>query len=132
MGFAVNLHSIFNSELIRGGQKLSNRQTVFFTSVDPVNKEHKDPEENNLNAPRFAWYKQKYGRHIRNTVYSVDIKLGSKERIEVLSNKIERNHPLQYTPSLLYPEGSYEEIWRSHIRESICVTSTSSEDFLEK
>ena len=51
------------------------------------------------------------------------------ERIEVLSNKIERNHPLRYTPSLLYPESYYDGIWRNHIRESICVTSASSKDF---
>ena len=48
-----------NSGLIPGGQKLSKRQTVFFTSVDPMNKEHKDPDEIDLNAPRLAWYKQK-------------------------------------------------------------------------
>ena len=28
----------------------------------------------------------------------------SKERNSVLSNTIERNHPLRHTPSLLYPE----------------------------
>ena len=30
------------SGLIPGGQILSNRHTVFFTSMDPMNKEHKD------------------------------------------------------------------------------------------
>ena len=35
------------------------RQTVFFAAVNPVNKEHKDPYEIDLNAPRLAWYKQK-------------------------------------------------------------------------
>ena len=59
VGCAFNLHSIINSGLIPGGQILSKRQTVFFTAVDPMNKEHKDPEEINLNAPRLAWYKQK-------------------------------------------------------------------------
>ena len=39
---AINLHSIMNSGLIPGGQNLSKRQTVFFTSVDPMNKEHRD------------------------------------------------------------------------------------------
>ena len=34
-----------NSGLIPGGQNLSKRQTVFFTPVDPMNKEHKDPED---------------------------------------------------------------------------------------
>ena len=35
-GCAVNLHSIMNSGLIPGGHNLSKRQTVFFTSVDPI------------------------------------------------------------------------------------------------
>ena len=59
MGCAVNLHSFQNSGLILEGQILSKRQTVFFTSEDPLNKEHKDPDEIDLNAPRLAWYKQK-------------------------------------------------------------------------
>ena len=46
IGCAINLHSITNSGLIPGVQNLSKeRQTVFFTSVDPMNKEHKDPYE---------------------------------------------------------------------------------------
>ena len=44
IGRAVNLHSIVNSGLIPGGQNLGKeRQTVFFTAVNPMNKEHKDP-----------------------------------------------------------------------------------------
>ena len=35
---AINLHSIINSGLIPGGQNLSNRQMVLFTSVDPMDK----------------------------------------------------------------------------------------------
>ena len=35
IGCAINLHSITNSGLKPGGQNLSKRQTVFFTSVDP-------------------------------------------------------------------------------------------------
>ena len=34
--------------LIPGGHNLSERQTVFFTSVDPMNKEHKDPNNIDL------------------------------------------------------------------------------------
>ena len=55
-GCAVNLHSIMNSGLIPGGQILSKRQTVFFTSVDPMNKEYCDPNKIYLDAPRLAWY----------------------------------------------------------------------------
>ena len=54
IGCAINLRSIMNSGLTPGGQILSKRQTVFFTSVEPMNKEQKYPDEINLNAPRLA------------------------------------------------------------------------------
>ena len=38
VGCAFNLHSIINSGLIPGGQNSSNRQTVFFLPVDPMDK----------------------------------------------------------------------------------------------
>ena len=42
IGCAINLHSITNSGLIPGGQNLGKeRQIVFFTAVNPMNKEHK-------------------------------------------------------------------------------------------
>ena len=82
IGCAINLHSIMNSGLIPEGLNLSKRQTVFFTSVDPMNKEHKDPDEINLNAPRFAWYDQKVGKKHQNTEYWVDIKLAQKKRFK--------------------------------------------------
>ena len=34
------------------------------------------------------------------------------ERIEVLSNKIERNHPLRHSLSSLHPESCRDGIWR--------------------
>ena len=64
-----------NSRLIPGGQDLSKRQTVFFTSVDAMNKEHKDPDVIDLDAPRLAWYKQKTWKKQQDTVYWVDFNL---------------------------------------------------------
>ena len=55
----------------------------------------------------------------------------SEERIEVLSDTIERHHSSRNTPNLLYPESCLDRNWRSHTRKSICVTSTSSKYFLE-
>ena len=54
VGCAINLHSIINSGLIPGGQNLSNRQTVFFLPVDPMDKNLKDPDTIDLNAPRHC------------------------------------------------------------------------------
>ena len=83
VGCAINLHSIINSGLIPGGQNLSNRQTVFFTAVNPMNKDHRDPHELDKNhkdldtidlgAPRLAQYMHKAWKKHKNTVYWVDI-----------------------------------------------------------
>ena len=51
---AIILHSIINSGLIPGDQNLSNRQTAFFLPVDPMDKEHKDPDTIDLEAPSLA------------------------------------------------------------------------------
>ena len=80
IGCAINLHSITNSGLILGGQNLSKeRQTVFFTAVNLMNKEHKDLYDIDLNAPRLAWYKQKKWKRQQDTVYWVDIQLAQQK-----------------------------------------------------
>ena len=56
---AIDLHSIIDSGLIPWGQILSNRQTAFFLPVDPMDKEHKDLDTIDLNAPRPAQYMHK-------------------------------------------------------------------------
>ena len=76
------LHSIMNSGLIPGGQILSKRQTVFFLLVDPMNKEHKDPETVDLKAPRLARCLQIAWKKHPNTVYWVDIRLAQKKGLK--------------------------------------------------
>ena len=134
VGCAINLHSIINSGLILGGQNLSNRQTVFFLPMDPMDINHKDPDTIDLNEPRHAQYMHKAWKSMEET--SEHGMLGrhqscAEERIEVLSNTIERYHSSRNTPSLLCSESCSDGNWRSHIRESICVTSSSSKDLLE-
>ena len=80
IGCAISLHSITNSGLIPGGQISSReRQTVFFTSVDPMDKEYKVPYNLDLTKPRLAWYKQKTWKRHQDTVYWVDINLAQKK-----------------------------------------------------
>ena len=110
---------------------MSKRQTVFFLPVDPMDKEHKDPETIDLGAPRLARYiHEAWMKHQKHGVFG-RYQTCSKERIEVLSDAIERHHSLQKTPSALYPESCSDGNWRNHIRKSISITSTASEDFLE-
>ena len=119
VGCAVNIHSITNSGLMPGGQNLGNeRQTVLFTAVNPVDKAHKDPYKRDLTQPRLALHKQKTWKTPRYCVLCRKTAC-STERVEVLSNKIERNHPLRHTPSLLYPESCSDGNWRNHLRKSL-------------
>ena len=82
VGCAINLHSITNSELIPGGQILSNRQTVFFLLVDPMDKKHKDLDTVDLNEPRHAQYMHKAWKKHQITVYWVDINLALKKGLK--------------------------------------------------
>ena len=79
IGCAVSLHSITNSGLIAGGQISSREiQTVFFTAVNPMNKDHRDPQELDLTKPRLASNKQKWKRH-QDTVCWVDIQFAQRK-----------------------------------------------------
>ena len=82
VGCAINLHSIINSGLMPGGQNFSKRQTVFFLLVNPMNKEHKDPETVDLKAPRLAQYLQTAWKKHQNTVYWVDMRLAQKKGLK--------------------------------------------------
>ena len=119
VGCATNLHSIPNSGLISRGQNLSNRQTVFFLLVDPMNKNHKDPDVIDLSIPRRAQYlHEAWKRHQKHGVLGRH-QICPKDRKKVLSNAIERHHLLRYTPSLLYHQSCSDVNWRNHLRKSI-------------
>ena len=82
IGCAFNLHSIISSGLIPGGQSLSKRQTVFFLPIDPRDKEHKDPDEIDLNVPRHAQYLHNAWKRHSDAVYWVDINLAIKKGLQ--------------------------------------------------
>ena len=82
IGCGFNLHSIINSGLIPGGQKSSKRQTVFFLSVDPRDKSHKDPEKIDLNVPRRAQYLHNAWKRHQDAVYWVDIDLAIQKGLK--------------------------------------------------
>ena len=132
VGCATNLHSIINSGLIPGAQNLSKRQTVFFLPVNPMNKEQKDPKTVDLKAPRLAQNLQTAWKNHQSTVYWVDIRLAQKKGLKFYQTRSNAIILYNTPPSLLYPEGYQDGNWRNQKRKSIWVTSTASEDFLEK
>ena len=75
VGCAFNLHYIISSGLIPGGQSFSKRQTVFFLHVDPMDKNHKDPDVIDLSVPRCAQYLHEAWKRHQDAVYWVDINL---------------------------------------------------------
>ena len=88
IGCAVSLNSITYSGLIAGGQNSSReRQTVFFTAVNPMKKDHKDPQKLDLTKTTSCIVQAKvekapgYGVLGRYSACST-------ERIVVLSNKM--------------------------------------------
>ena len=82
VGCAFNLHSIINSGLIPGGQSLSKRQTVFFLPVDPMDKNHKDPDVIDLSSPRHAQYLHKAWKRHQDAENWVDINLAMKKGLK--------------------------------------------------
>ena len=52
---------------------------MFFTAVNPMNVEHRDPHELDLTKPRLASYKQKKCKRHQDTVYWVDIQLTQRK-----------------------------------------------------
>ena len=114
-----------------GRSKFEQKTNSMFLPVDPVDKEHKDPNVINLEAPRLARYMHTAWKKHQNTVYWVDIKLAQKKGLkfyQTRSNAI----ILQYTPSILYPESCSGGNWRNQKRKRKRITSTACEDFLEK
>ena len=52
-----------------------------------MNKEHKDPYEIDLTAPRLAWYKQKKWKRHQDTVYWVVIKLAQRKGLKFYQSR---------------------------------------------
>ena len=82
IGCAVNLHSITNSGLIAGGQNSSrDRQTVFFTAVNPMHKNHQDPKRARFDQTTSCILQAKMESEPRYGVLGSISTACSKERI---------------------------------------------------
>ena len=64
-----------------GKIQVEKRQTVFFTAVYHMNKDHRDPQELDLTKPRLASCKQKWKVH-QDTVYWIDIQLAQRKGLK--------------------------------------------------
>ena len=120
IGCAISLHSITNSGLIPLGQKLSKeRQTVFFTGVNPMDKEHRDPHELDLTKPRLAPYKQKKWKRHQNSVYWVNIQLAQRKGLKFYQTRSNAIILYDTLPAYCIPK-VVDGIWKNHIRKYMC------------
>ena len=117
VGCAINLHSIINSGLIPGGQNLSSRRRVFFLSVDPMDKEHKDPDTIDFGAPRHAQYMQKACKRHQITVYWVDINLAQKKGLKFYQTRSNAMILHETLTASLHPKVVRMEIEKSYSRK---------------
>ena len=117
VGCAINLHSIINSGLIPGGQNLSKRQTVFFLPVNHMDKEHKDPETIDLEAPRLARYMHTAWKKHQNTVYWVEIKLAQKKGLKFYQTRSNAIILYNTLPAFCIPKAIQWKLEKSYTKK---------------
>ena len=115
IGCAFNHHSSINKGLIPGGQDSSKRQTVF-SSIDPRDKSHEDPEHIDFSVPRRARYVHSAWKKHQNAVYWGWCWPCDYKRINILSNTTECKYPSRNTSSLLLSKS-----WKDWKLEKFCM-----------
>ena len=83
---------------------------MFFTAVNPMNKEHKDRQELDLTTPRLASYKQQWKRH-QDTVCWVDTKVTQKKELKFYQT---RSNVIILYDILPAVESRPDGNWRNH------------------
>ena len=97
------------------------RETVFFLLVDPMDKEHKDPDTIDLKAPRLARYMHKAWKKHQTTVYWVGINLALKKGLKLHQTRSNAVIPHETLPAYCTPkvvrmetgEVIYEKVYTS-------------------
>ena len=110
---------------------MSNRQTVFFLLVDPMDENRKDPDVIDLSEPRRAQYLHKAWKSPQDAVYWVDMNLAIEKGLKFHQT---RSNAIVLQETLLaycIPKVDRMGNWRSHLRQSLHVTSASAKDLLQ-
>ena len=95
------MHSIVQSGLIPGGKSnRRDRQSVFFTAVNPMddNQDLDEEVQYNLDKPRIAPYKHIWRTH-HITGVLVQFKACSEKGIAILSDSVDCNYSFKHTAS---------------------------------
>ena len=110
---------------------MSNRQTVFFLFVDPMDKNHNDPDTIDLSVPRHAQFMHKAWNGHEDAVCWVDINLVMKKGLKFYQTRSNAIILHETLPADCIPKVVRMETGEVFIRKSIHVTSASTKDLLE-
>ena len=124
VGNDIELHSIIRSGLIPGGKCFkSNRQSVFFTEVNPMDDDHREADGRRWTKGRAVQeYLETWSKHS----VLVQFETRSRERIAILWNKITCTRSLRHIACDLYWGSSMHEYWRGIIHQSILISKSPS------
>ena len=116
-----------------GRTKFEQKTDSIFLLVDPMDKDHKDPDTIELGTPRLAQYMHKAWKKHQNTVCSVEINLALKKVLKFYQTRSNAIILHEALPAYCIPKVVRMEPGEVmyDLRESICVTSASTKDFLE-
>ena len=117
---------------------LAGTDRLFFTAVNPMHKNHRDPQELDLTKRRLAWYKQKWKRH-QETVFWVDLQLAQTRSNAIILfdtlpvyciskaivMKTEVMYKKVYVSPRTPPKNSYKDNWMCDFN---CDVARSSRD----
>ena len=110
-----------------GRSKFEQQTDSILSACGSHKQNHKDPNTIDLEAPRLAQYMHKAWKKHQNTVYWFDINLAQKKGLKFYQTRSNAIILHEALPAYCIPKVVGN--WRNHLRESMCVTSTSSEGF---
>ena len=96
-----------------------------------MDKDHKDPYKLDLTQPRLGWYKQKTWKRQQDKVYWVDPQLAQRKGLKFFQTRSNAIILYDTLPAYCIAKVVVMESG-DFLRESIYVTSASSNDFLQR
>ena len=96
-----------------------------------MDKCHKNPDVIDLSVPRHAQYLHKAWKRHQDAVYWVDINLAITKGLTFYQTRSNAIILQETLPACCIPKVVRMENWRSLVRKSIHVTSTSAKDLIE-
>ena len=106
--------------------KFEQKTDIFFLLVDPMDKSHKDSDDTDLNVPRHAQYLHNAWKRHQDAENWVDINLALKKGLKFYQTRSSAIILQETLPAHCIPKVVRLKNWRSLLRKSIHVSSTTT------